>query len=58
MPLVCAECEKQWLAGDPDRWRAYLPWEENLAEGEQPDLLIFCGLCSRREFDDEPELIE
>lgn len=56
MYLVCAECDKQWHDHDTDRWRAYLSWEEDLAK--EPEVLIFCGECSQREFDDEPGLVE
>jgi hypothetical protein len=54
--LVCAECKTKWLPSDPDRWRAYLSWEEDL--GKQPEVLVFCSECSQREFDGEPDLSE
>ena len=43
----CAECGKQWMPADPERWRAYHGGDDL---DEPAELVFYCPECAVREF--------
>ena len=45
---TCAECRRQWLPDDEERWRAYHGIEEHF--DELAEVVFYCRNCADREF--------